>query len=49
VRTSGPANNSFQASAATPAVKGWDACTGLGSVNREAVPQEHSAAELAEV
>jgi kumamolisin len=50
----GPADNSFGGVTGYPAVKGWDACTGLGSVNGKALqaslqtaPQENNAVELA--
>jgi kumamolisin len=40
----GPANNSFGNVAGYPAGKGWDACTGLGSVNGSALQSALQAA-----
>jgi kumamolisin len=36
----GPVNNSFEGVTGYPAGPGWDACTGLGSVQAEALQQE---------
>ena len=38
----GPANNSFNGTTGYPASKGWNACTGLGSVNGTALENEIS-------